>query len=30
MLKQMRTWEISYKRVIDGVAVSNEEVRVKH
>lgn len=28
MLKQMRTWEISYKRVIDGVAVANEEVRV--
>lgn len=28
MLKQMRTWEISYKRVIDGVAVGNEEVRV--
>lgn len=28
MLKQMRTWEISYKRVIDGVVVNNEEVRV--
>ncbi|OAS18243.1 YcdB/YcdC domain-containing protein [Paenibacillus oryzisoli] len=27
-LKQMRTWEISYKRVIDGVAAANEEVRV--
>ncbi|MDR6554371.1 S-layer homology domain-containing protein [Paenibacillus qinlingensis] len=27
-LKQMRTWEISYKRVIDGVIVGNEEVRV--
>lgn len=28
MLKQMRTWEIGYKRVIDGVAANNEEVRV--
>lgn len=28
MLKQMRTWEIGYKRVIDGVVVGNEEVRV--
>ncbi|KRF03130.1 hypothetical protein ASG89_23605 [Paenibacillus sp. Soil766] len=28
MLKQMRTWEVSYKRVIDGVLVNNEEVRV--
>ncbi len=28
MLKKMRTWEISYKRVIDGVVVGNEEVRV--
>ncbi|WP_167357000.1 YcdB/YcdC domain-containing protein [Paenibacillus pectinilyticus] len=28
VLKQMRVWEISYKRVIDGVAANNEEVRV--
>lgn len=28
MLKQMRTWEIGYKRVIDGVSANNEEVRV--
>lgn len=29
-LKQMRTWEISYKRVIDGVVAGNEEVRVSN
>jgi hypothetical protein len=28
MLKQMPTWEINYKRVIDGVAANGEDVRL--